>query len=199
MGFVGDARNSSSSIVRVNALWLPFHEYADGFYGWLSVGALRSGRPLRQYYPNLAQVSWSLARDSFRTGRGQITLRPSAAQVLDTWVCPSRCIVKVRFGRGARDFGEQLTISSSQVRLVSAASGLEKPLVEHPRRWRQATKDDGDQTFEFSDISHYITTVPGRETADILIEFPWRDGFVPRFIQIKGTRFDLQRLQSLNE
>ncbi|MHC4141813.1 MAG: hypothetical protein ACYSUF_08030, partial [Planctomycetota bacterium] len=63
MGFVGDGRNSSSAIVRVNSMWLPLHEYAGGFYGWLSVGALRSGQPLRQYYPNLAQVSWSLARD----------------------------------------------------------------------------------------------------------------------------------------
>jgi len=197
MGFVGDGRNSSSAIVRVNALWLPLHEYAGGFYGWLSVGALRSGQPLRQYYPNLSQVSWSLARDSFRSGRGQTTLRPSQAQIMDTWVCQNRCIVKVRFGRGARDFDEQLTISSAQVRLISAASGLGKPLVEHASRWRQATKDEGDQTYAFSDISHYMTTVPGQQTADILIEFPWREDFTPRFIQIKGTRFGLPRLQSV--
>jgi len=197
MGFVGDARSSSSAIVRVNSMWLPLHEYAGGFYGWLSVGALRSGQPLRQYYPNLAQVSWSLARDSFRDGRGQTTLRPSQAQIMDTWFCQRRCIVKVRFGRGARDFDEQLTISSSQVRLVSAASGLGKPLVEHASRWRQTTKDEGEQTYAFNDISHYITTVPGQQSADILIEFPWREGFVPRFIQIKGTRFDLPRGESV--
>ncbi|MHC4827944.1 MAG: hypothetical protein ACYTEY_15425, partial [Planctomycetota bacterium] len=40
MGFVGEGRNSSSTIVRVNTMWVPFHELADGFYGWLSVGAL---------------------------------------------------------------------------------------------------------------------------------------------------------------
>jgi hypothetical protein len=116
---------------------------------------------------------------------------------MDTWVCQNRCIVKVRFGRGARDFDEQLTISSAQVRLISAASGLGKPLVEHASRWRQATKDEGDQTYAFSDISHYMTTVPGQQTADILIEFPWREDFTPRFIQIKGTRFGLPRLQSV--
>jgi hypothetical protein len=199
MGFVGDGRNSSSTIVRVNAMWLPFHEYTEGFYGLLSVGALRSGQPLRQYYPNLAQASWSLARDSFRDGRGQITLRPSQAQVMDSWVCQSRCLVKVRFGRGARDFNEQLTISSAQVRLVSAADRMSKPLVVHASRWRQMTQDDGEQTYAFNDISHYITTVPGQQTADILFEFPWRDGFVPRFIQIKGTRFALTRLQSVTD
>jgi hypothetical protein len=199
MGFVGSARNSSSSIVRVNSMWIPFHEITGDFYGWLSVGALRSGQPLRQYYPDLPKVSWSLARDSFRKGRGQTTLRPSQAQVMEAWVCPSRCIVKVRFGRGARDYGEQLTISASQVRLISAASGFDSPLVVHPSRWRQMTKDDGEQTFAFDDISHFITTVPGRETADILIEFPWREGVVPRFIQIKGTRFALPRPQGVTD
>jgi hypothetical protein len=199
MGFVGSGRDTSSSVVQVNAMWIPFHEITGEFYGWLSVGALRSGQPLRQYYPNLSQVSWSLARDSFRNGRGQMTLRTSQAQIMETWVCPSRCIVKVRFGRGARDYGEQLTISSAQIRLVSAARGGGKPLVEFPQRWRQETKDEGTLTYEFDDISHFITTVPGRETADVLIEFPWREGVVPRFIQIKGARFDLRSPQSLDE
>jgi hypothetical protein len=200
MGFEGAARNKTGSVVRIDSMWIPFHEITGEFYGYLSVGALRSGRPLRQYYPDLAQVSWSLARDSFRNGRGQTTMRPSHAQVMEAWVCPSRCVAKVRFGRGARDYGQQLTISSAQIRLVSAASGLRQPtLVEHPSRWRQATPAAGDQTFAFNDISHYITTVPGRETADILIEFPWREGVVPRFIQIKGVRFDVPRLQSLTD
>jgi hypothetical protein len=199
MGFVGAARASSGSVVRVNSLWIPFHEIAGEFYGMMSVGSLRSGQPLRQYYPNLSQVAWSLGRDGFRGGRGQISLRPSQAQVMEAWVCPNRCIVKVRFGRGARDYGEQLTVSAAQCRLVAVAGGGGRPLVEFPQRWRQETKDEGSQTFAFDDISHYITTVPGRESADVLIEFPWREGVTPRFIQIKGTRFDLPALQALDE
>ncbi|MHC4218742.1 MAG: hypothetical protein ACYSU7_09840 [Planctomycetota bacterium] len=199
MGFVGYSRSASSTIVRVNSMWIPFHEITADFYGMLSVGSLRSGQPLRQYYPNVSQVSASLIRDSFRNGRGQVSLRPSQAQIVEAWVCPSRCIVKVRFGRGSRDFGEQLTLSSSQVRLISAPQGRSKPLVRHAARWRQEVKDEGEKTFAFDDISHYITTIPARETADVLIEFEWAEGFVPGFIQIKGTRFALLGLQSLDD
>jgi hypothetical protein len=198
-GFVGYARNTSSTVVRVNSMWIPYHEITADFYDLLSVGSFRTGRPMRHYYPNLAQMSGSLVRDTFKKGRAQVSLRPSQVQVLESWMCPNRAIVKVRFGRGARDFGEQLTLSSSQVRLVSTAGGTQKPLVEHPTRWRQSVKEGPDRTFVFDDISHFITTVPGRETADVLIEFPWREGYVPHFVQIKGTRLMLRNVQPADE
>jgi hypothetical protein len=198
MGFVGYERNSSSKIVRVNAMWIPYHEITANFYSLLSVGSLSSGRPMRHYYPDLARMAGSLVRDTYLSGKAQVSLRPSQVQVMQTWRCPDRVIVKVRFDRGARDFGEQLTLSSSQVRLVSAARGTAKPLVAHPTRWRQPTKDGPDQTFTFSDISHYITTVPGQERADVLIEFPWREGIRPLFIQLKGTRFMLPNVQDVD-
>jgi hypothetical protein len=191
VGFVGWSRNASGRVVEANRLWVPFHEITAEFYGWLSVGSLSTSRPMRHYNPNLAQQSGSLIRDSFRKGRGAMTLRPSDAAIREWWLCPTRCIVKVRFDRGARDFGEQLTISAAQIRLVSTADGMSRPLVATPAHWRQETKDDGPQTFGFDDISHYITSVPAQESADVLISFPWRDGFRPNFVQIKGTRFDI--------
>ncbi|MCH8320586.1 MAG: hypothetical protein IH790_06505, partial [Acidobacteria bacterium] len=108
-----------------------------------------------------------------------------------------RCAVKVRFSRGARDFGEQLTISAAHLRLIAWPQGKEKPYVSFPVSWTQEIKGGGLGTFLFDDRSHYITSVPGREAADVLIVFPFPAELEPRFIQIKGTRYDLPQAQEL--
>ena len=197
LGFVGYGRANAGKVGQIGGLWLPVHKLTDEFYSRLSVGALSTGQPLRHYNPNLYQQSASLLRDSFRGGRGQVSMRPSEASVEWVKVCPDKCVVKVRFGRGARDFGTQLTVSGSQVRLVAASEGSATPHVEFPTRWRQEISDGGEHIFRFDDQSHYATTIPGRELADILFEFPWREGLLPRFIQIKNARLEVTQIQSM--
>ncbi len=197
LGFVGYGRASAGTVGQVDSLWLPVHRLTDEFYSRLSVGALSTGRPLRHYNPDLDQQAASLVRDSFRGGRGQVSMRPSQASVEWVKVCPEKCVVKVSFARGARDYGSQLTISGSQVRLVAAADGSAKPHVAFPVRWRQEVPDGSRQIFLFDDPSHYVTTIPGRELADFLFEFSWREGLLPEFIQIKNARLEVRQVQSM--
>ncbi len=197
MGFVGYGRDQAGNVRQLDGMWLPVHQITSDFYGLLSVGSLKTSHPMRQYYPQLDRQAVALARDSWRSGRGQITMRPGAASVQQAWVCPDRCVVKVRFGRGSRDYGQQLTLSASQARLVAAAAGGAKPYVAHPRRWSQPVKDVGDRIFSFDDASHFVTTIPGRESADILLEFPWREGLRPLFVQVKGARIDIRQVETL--
>lgn len=201
LGHVGSGRTARAGEVGEvgSRMWLPFHKWTDEFYSRLSVGSLSTARPLRHYYPNLSDQAVSLIRDSYGGGRGQVSLLPSAASVDAVYVCPNlgRCAVKVRFSRGARDFGEQLTISAAQLRLIAWPQGKEKPYVSFPVSWTQEIKGGGLGTFLFDDRSHYITSVPGREAADVLIVFPFPAELEPRFIQIKGTRYDLPQAQEL--
>jgi hypothetical protein len=192
-GFVGQGRTASGAIRQISNMWLPVHKLTAEFYGQMSVGAMSTSAPLRQYNPDVHLQAASLVRDSYRNGRGQVAMKPSQASVEGAWVCPDRCVVKVKFYRGARDFGsQQLILSASQVRLISHAGGTERPAVAFPARWRQEVSDGGGRVFAFDDPSHYVTTLPGRESSDMLFEFPWREGLVPRFIQIKNARLEVR-------
>ncbi len=202
LGFAGYARDTRDGKVKeLQPLWLPCHQITDVFYSWLSVNALRSRRPLRQYSPDLYRQAAGLVRDSFKQGRGQVALAESAATIQGTYLSPphmGRCAVRVRFGRRAKDFGDQLTVSASQLRLIGAAAGAQdRPYVAHPVRWSQHVSADRVETFLFDDLSHYITSVPGRDEAEVVIEFPLPAGVQPRFIQIKGTRFEIQRIEEM--
>ena len=193
LGYVGQGRSGSGSITKLSSMWLPVHKLTAEFYGQLSVGALSSSAPLRHYNPDVHLQAASLVRDSYHNGRGQVAMRPSQASIDGVWVCPGTCVIKVRFGRGARDFGsQQLTLSASQVRLISHASGTDRPAVAFPARWRQEISDGGGKVFAFDDPSHYVTTLPGRDSSDVLFEFPWREGLVPRFLQIKNARLQVK-------
>ena len=199
LGFAGYSRDKTGRITETNRLWLPFHQITDEFYSLLSVGSLKTGTPLRHYQPKLYQQAASLVRDSYRGGRGQLVMRPSQVAVVSASVCTSRALITVRFERGALDYGEQLTLSASQIRLIGDASGFDRAHVAHPVRWRQPTKDAGTRTFSFDDNSHYVTTVPGREQTVVTIEFPWRGGTTPRFIQIKGARLNLTKVEEMSQ
>jgi len=200
LGFVGHGRSSSGEVRKLSGLWVPVHKLTAEFYGQMSVAALSSSAPLRHYNPDVHLQAASLVRDSYRNGRGQVAMRPSQASIEGAWVCTDVCVIKVRFDRGARDFGsQQLTVSASQVRLISHASGTDRPAVAYPVRWRQEISDGGGKVFAFDDPSHYVTTLPGRESSDVLFEFPWRDGLVPRFLQVKNARLEVQisQIQSM--
>ena len=193
MGYVGWGRSERDGQVKYLGpnLWLPAHRWTDEFFSFASVNALSTGRPLRHYSPNLYQMSASLVRDSAKEGRGQVSMPPDAVRVLAVYVCPRQVVLKVRFDRLARDFGDQLTLSASQLRLIAQpTSPRAKPYVSFPVRWTQDTAD-GPGFFQFDDVSHYVTSVPGRESAEATLLFPFPDGAVPRFLQVKGTRVAL--------
>jgi hypothetical protein len=206
MGYYGWGRSAQNARVQKlrPLLQPPIHEITYNFYSLLSVTSLRPSAPMRQYAPALHQQA-SLLRDAFRQGPrcGQLSLAPDAASVEAAYFAPeiNKVAVRVRFNSKAIDFGEQFTMSASQVRLIMApASPTAAPLVVHPDRWRQKTKDSGSQlvTFRFDDVTHYVTSVGGQESADVLLEFslPSADR-EPRFLQIKGTRYRLSRIERI--
>jgi hypothetical protein len=202
MGFTGYARSRDrgSQIGEVQSMWLPVHTLTNSFYSFLSAGSLYptfNDTPLNQYYPDLDQVSMSLHRDTFNKGRGKTSLVPKDAKVQRVITCetcsPKRIAVEVLFDAGARDYGEQLTVSSAQIRLLGDPPGA-SPFVEakaaFPIEWTQYSGHH-----KFDDLTHYITSEPAQAQSLTIIEFNAGDlgTQTPKFIQIRGTRYALPR------
>jgi hypothetical protein len=189
LGWEGPGRDQNTAQVGDGErnLWFPVHKLTYDFYSRLSTGALSTQRPLRHYQPQLDRQA-SLVRDSFNKGRAAIALGPKDAKVDKLLQCTdeSRYIVGMKFESGARDFGEQLTLSSSQIRLIGRGKGRAEAPVAHPDRWRQDTG-----YYLFDDLSHYVSSVAGRQEATVLLEFEVPADFDPRFIQVRNTRFAL--------
>jgi hypothetical protein len=200
MGFEGVARSRDQGgrVGHVNKLWAPVHTWTYEFYSFLSVGSLYptfNDTPLRQYSPRLDWQA-SLVRDSAPAGnvdgRGKLSLRPSDARIEELIYCSDaqmrKFAVKVFFDSGSRDFGEQLTLSASQIRLIGEPQGTAEPPVAFPESWSQY-----DGWHNFDDVTHYITSEPAQASASIWIFFNARDmaGSMPKFIQIRGTRYVL--------
>jgi hypothetical protein len=196
MGFKGMARGRGGAIEHENKLWLPVHRMTGEFYSFISAGSLYptfNNTPLRQYNPDLHYQA-TLVRDSAPVknieGRGKLTLRPNEARIEEFIWDPqtTRYVLKVRFLSGARDFGEQLTLSGAQIRLIGSAREFAKPKVVFPDQWTQY-----DGLHRFDDRSHYITSQPAQSEATVLIEFPGSafGNVHPRFVQIRNTRYRL--------
>lgn len=207
-GFRGDGRERGGRIAAINELWLPTHRMTSDFYEFLSAGALSTNTPLKQYNPRLYQQA-TLIRDSYTSSgllAGRIGLVPDAVSIEGFELLEeggtegSRYAVTLHFDREAFDGGQQLVLSKSQVRLIGIPMDRsEEPSVGFPDRWSQET-DSGVRSYQFDDPSHYITSVPGRESAEVRIEFPigtlddqfsQQSSFSRYFIQIKGVRFEL--------
>ena len=194
--FVGWGRATrNGKVEELQRLWLPMHEWTYEFYSLLSVGSMYptfNDSPLRRYYPDLHAQAASLIRDSAKDGRGKLSLKPSEARVSELIYCSdptlNRYAVRVMFEPGARDFGEQLTLSSAQIRLIGDAHGSTEPKVLFPDSWSQY-----DGWHNFDDVTHFITSEPGQSQANVRIEFDARalGTNVPKFIQIRGTRYRL--------
>lgn len=198
MGYRGTGRdeNSRGSITKVGgSLWLDVAQLTSKFYGVLSIGTLHpdiSGGPLQQFNPNIDELS-TLIRDTFDGGKGQLSLAPDAANVTGIAISADGMIViQINFNTKARDFGGQVILASSQVRLIGEASGSSAPDIFYPFAWKQEVKDAGEQIFKFDDISHYATGIPGRTETGIKFAFDTKDtSFIPKFIQVRGMRFEL--------
>src|SRR5438552_5618566 len=206
VGWNGARRAPHGSQVGVSSeerLWLPVHEIAYEFFGWLSVTSLSTDEPLRQYNPRLDWQAASLVRDTWGDGKGKLAMAPEQAHVQGFYHCEQlkRYAVRMHFDTGARDWGEQLTLSKAQIRLLGAPKDdLDEARVTYPDSWTQTPwgdKDDG--RHKFDDVSHYITSVPGQESADAIIEFDAQElgTDAPKFIQIRNIRLALPKTEEL--
>jgi len=203
MGFTGYARSreSRAEVKEIQSMWVPVHTITANFYSMLSAGALYptfERTPLNRLYPQLDRVALSLHRDSFNNGRGRTTVTTNDVRVLSVLDCqtcsPKRYAVELQFLAGARDYGEQLTVSSSQIRLIGAPPSGASPFTEAKVAYpREFTEYSGH--YKFDDISHYIISEAGQENAQVIVEFNASDlgNQTPKYIQIRGTRFLLPR------
>src|SRR5262249_24692467 len=118
MGWSGAGRAPRTGQVGMlgeERLWLPAHEIAYEFYGWLSVTSLSTDEPLRQWYPRLDWQAESLMRDSFGDGKGKLSLHPNGASIASiihaqgvqekTGRPIEMYAVKIHFSEQARDWG----------------------------------------------------------------------------------------------
>ncbi|MCA9296521.1 MAG: CvpA family protein [Phycisphaerales bacterium] len=202
MGYRGYGRSERNGEVlneRLMAMWLPAEELTSKFYTYLSAGALYpdfSGTPLYQYNPQLHRQMY-LVRDSFDNGVGALTMPKDAAKVTHLYYAPDCDTVGVmmKFGAKARDFGDQMTISASQVRLIGSTRGPGSAPVVHPKRWVQNVKDKSNplpfDEFTFDSVTNYATGIPGQNDSSILFEFQVPAGFQPKLIQVRNVKYTL--------
>jgi hypothetical protein len=197
MGYQGTARNKSTGIVEKvgDPIWLDVSQLTATFFNTLSVGTMHpdmSGGALAHFNPKINEQS-TLLRDSFDNGKGQLSLAPDAASVTKVALDDSGLvIVQVSFNTKAKDHGGQFILGSSQIRLIGKASSSDEADVYHPTAWKQENKEGIEILYRFDDLNNYATGVPGRQDAGIKFAFDTKDrDFKPRFIQIRGTRFEL--------
>ncbi len=203
MGYQGYGRDSTKNAIVTNVggqLIIPFTKLTNDFFGMLSAGAFKpdiSGTPLRYYNPKVDELS-CLVRDSIDNGKGQLALLPDAASVTKVRMSENGLIViQVHFNAEALDFGGQLSLSSSQIRLIGKPTGGESPEVIYPTRWEQETQNKEVNVYNYDAVSHYASSIPARKTADIAFVFEASSTFSPRFLQIRGTRLDLPAIDPL--
>ena len=182
-----------------DTLWLPVDQWTSNFYSRLSVTSLSTPNPLLHTNPDLWKQA-SYLRDTAGKGKGQFSLKPSEARITSAITCPETgsFAYGVHFKSGARDFGAQLTLSRAQIRLISAASGIRKPLTLHPVAWWQS-----EGYFLFDDRANYVTSQAGQESLDVVFEFQvpaeFVLEFVPKYLQIRNIRYDVPRLVDHDE
>lgn len=110
----------------------------------------------------------------------------------------STLIVLMSFGSDAIDFGEQLTLSQAQVRLIcheTDDSTQNAAEVIFPYGWGQSVATAPFANFIFDSQTYYVTSVPGRESASVAFSFIVPNDLQAKFIQIRGTRYTLDRFE----
>lgn len=202
-GFIGYARDQQAggAPARIQSMWIPVASFTEAFYSTLSRGALS---PLRQtalalYYPGLADMALSAHRDSYSDGAGKTSISPGALTIGALAFDPTyrnldgsqgAFAVPITVEAAAFDGGEQFTLSSAQVRIISDGPPAR---VVHPAQWIQPN-DGGTRTaYAFDDLTNYASSVPGQQSVELVLIFPAGpiEGRTPKFIQVKGLRLQL--------
>ncbi|MDG2053589.1 MAG: hypothetical protein P8J86_02680 [Phycisphaerales bacterium] len=110
----------------------------------------------------------------------------------------STLIVLISFGSDSIDFGEQLTLSQAQVRLICHerdGSASKTAEVIFPYGWGQSVTTAPFANFIFDSQTYYVTSVPGREAASVAFSFIVPNDLQAKFIQIRGTRYNLDSFE----
>jgi hypothetical protein len=194
-------------------LWVPAHTWTADFFEFISAGAFfpEIGRkPLGQLYPDLDQVAWGLHRDTYHQGMARTTTPPEAITIPSDGVSmtDTTVFVDVVANNKAYDHAVMFVLSRSQVRLLGYQGNdvtRGEVSVAFPERWTQqvatGTAANLERTFLFDNPSHYVTSMPGMQDVRFQLEFPigagehqLRPGAIPRYIQIKGVRYELPRV-----
>jgi hypothetical protein len=213
MGYQGFGRERGRAGVMSEMgprLWIPVDKWTNDFYEWASVSTLYpnlGSSPLKHYNPELYKQA-SLMRDNLNEGEGQISMPADGLSFLSSSDSPvlhpegSRYwVLKTLFNPSSMDFGKQLSLASSQVRLVGKASDQDSPEILHPIYWTQ-DPHEGDAVmrmgYAFDDRMNYATSVPGRKDAEFWFIFESGDDtFDPNYLQVRGTRFDVPPSSSM--
>jgi len=191
-------------------LWIPVDTLTARLFEGLSMGSLHpdiDGRPMAAWNPYLDRQA-TLLRTRLRSedpytvtqlaqAPGSVTiaapLSSTEANGTTWWMIP------MEFSKEGMDLGRGIAIGNTQVRLVGTTD--DGTSVRHPRYWSQTmltkSPDDGSPVesiafFEFEPTTAYLYGRKGDKAAFNLLFAAPDDSFQPRFIQIRGTRFDLQ-------
>jgi hypothetical protein len=208
-GFIGYARDqqASGAPTRIQSMWLPVASFTEGFYSTLSRGSLS---PLRQtalamYYPGLADIALSAHRDSYSDGAGKTSIAPGALTIgalafdpdyRNTDGSQGAYAVPIQVEASAFDGGEQFTLSSAQVRIITEGPPAR---TVHPTQWIQPNDGGSRMVYAFDDLTNYASSVPGQQSVELVLIFPASsiEGRVPKFIQVKGLRIQLPQAQQM--
>lgn len=208
MGYTGWARSTDGKVAPPEAsLWLPVDEWTINFYELLSVGTLYpdiSGKPMADWRPDLDQQA-SLLRDRKVSNQRFTQLFQPAGSIKiadpieaispegDTFL-----MIPMEFNRDSMDYGKGLALGVNQVRMVGESAG--KTTAIHPQYWGQYVIDEGERQngeakraeafFEFNSGTAYIFDIDQTEL-DVRLVFGVPEDFSPRFLQVRGTRFDV--------
>lgn len=193
------------------------------FYELLSVGSFApmiNPGPLKQRYPEIENMSWSLLRDGFvgKDGNGRAWLQPKSATVgggntlyVGNFASSSlnpdfprfngAYIVPVSVDSSSFDNGSQFTLSNAQARMIAPAGGSTGSApTAFPRLFMQPDKDGAIQTYAFDDSNNFVNNKPGTQKLDFVLIFPADELGPPvegeYYLQLKGTRFTLPPIKT---
>ncbi|MDP7070595.1 MAG: hypothetical protein QF561_04515 [Phycisphaerales bacterium] len=190
-------------------LWIPVDTLTASMFQRFSTGSLHpdiGGKPMADWNPHLDRQATLLrtrlqSEDPYVATQlfqapGTVTVSPPLRSIgvddVHWWMVP------LAFEKKGMDVRRSIAIGGPQVRLVGDSD--EGTVIRYPKFWSQLTysrhPEDGTNVpakafFEFSTENPYFYGTSRNDAEfQLLFDAP-DDSFEPRFIQIRGTRFDL--------
>ena len=218
MGFRGSYRTDEAKgqpQFDAQNLWLPAHKVTASCFGFLSARALAPevGRSMTNAYPRIAEMSFSLHRDSAENGRARTSAPPSSVQIGRVWYSSEiensdrskgAYIVELDVDSTASDSGGTVTITASQLHLIEEVpiSSTRQPRIVFPDRWSQPNESGSRGIWPFDDLLNVATNVPGQQETKFFFFFPAAElgspdnqQSPPRFLAFKGLRLRLPEIE----
>ncbi len=192
--------------------------YTARFYEMLSVGSLSpmmNGGALKQLYPEIDKMSWSMLRDGFvgEDGSGRAWLQPKSIQIVEDQFTylpnfasgsinpdfprfTGAYIIPLKVNVSSFDNGSQFTLSNAQARLVApSGTSTGSPETAFPVLYVQPSKSGAPKPYAFDDGSNFVSNKAGTQALDFILIFPGDELGPPLagdyHLQIKGLRLAL--------